>query len=471
MLDCMWTVSMLHGKLKMLIVLYLFPFFLLTSSSLIWHNITQAVQRGALCNDFSPAGYFVRRNHHISSDSSQPEDMFSKWVIFLESGGGCTSPRSCNERFIEQSIRKLYTQTVNGSVYVDVAQAWIEHRDTPLKVTSRLMTSIWRFSEAYRAKNSDLWQIEGRDLLSTDEDENPDFFQYNHVLVPYCSSDLWLKKTSNYVKAQDGNFQFQFDPTLNTEHQFTFRGAVIFESVIEDLFTYHGLANAHQVLLGGSSAGGVGVMNHAGWLQEKLRRLASPQCQLLSLMDSSWFINFHGSIDDQFAPNEIEDLIEKGEVVGPCASNGAGNAVSCVSSPLLLSDSKLYPPDIPTLVIFSRYDLYLLAVFLNQLPTYDIIGIMRTVAEYAGSMNTSLQSVAPLDQKSGNLSYFVTSCFQHVYFATSTLWEEDELFGDELIGASFENNRFRYNTSITLCLLYTSPSPRDATLSRMPSSA
>ena len=102
---------MLHGKLKMLIVLYLFPFFLLTSSSLTWHNITQAVQRGALCNDFSPAGYFIRRNHHISSDSLQPEDIFSVWVIFLESGGGCTSPRSCNERFIEQSVRKQYTQT------------------------------------------------------------------------------------------------------------------------------------------------------------------------------------------------------------------------------------------------------------------------------------------------------------------------------------------------------------------------
>ena len=42
---------------------------------------------------------------------------------------------------------------------------------------------------------------------------------------------------------------------------------------------------------------------------------------------------------------------------------------------------------------------------------------------------------------------------------------ENELrFGDQQIGGAFE-------PSIPSCLLYTSPSPRDATLSRMPSSA
>ena len=39
------------------------------------------------------------------------------------------------------------------------------------------------------------------------------------------------------------------------------------------------------------------------------------------------------------------------------------------------------------------------------------------------------------------------------------------LVGAEMIDTT--NNNHRYNT----CLLYTSPSPRDATLSRMPSSA
>ena len=409
-----------------------------SSGSLVWHNITQAVERGALCNDFSPAGYFIQKNNPISSNSTQEEkDTFSRWVIFLESGGGCTTPRSCNERFIQQTIRKQYTETVNGSKFVNVAQAWHDYGSKPLTVSSRLMTSIWRFSEQYREINSNLWLVEGRDILSTDQHENPDFYQYNHVLIPYCSSDLWLKKTRNFIKAQDQDFRFVFDPNSNTEHQFTFRGEVIFRSVIRDLFVYHGLSKANLVLFAGSSAGGIGVMNHARWLQRMLRQFASPHCQLLALMDSSWFIDYRGSIHDQFAPNEIRELVRKGEIVETCSED---NPISCISAHSLLSDSKLYPPDVPTLVIFSRFDLYLLTTFLDQIASTDIIGIMRIVEEYAGSMNTSLHTIM-----SGNLSYYITSCFQHVYFATSTLWGEGSLFGNEDIGVSFENNRFRYD--------------------------
>lgn len=411
------------------------------SNGLTWYNISRAIQRGALCNDYSPAGYFIQKNHHIKSNSSLEGGALPKWVIFLEGGGGCTTPRSCNERFIEQSIRKQYTKTVNGSTFANIAQAWNDYRDSPLIVTSKLMTTIWRFSQPYRRNTENLWQIQGRDLLSTDERENPDFYDYNHVLIPYCSSDLWLKMTSNYIKAQENGFDFHFDPDLITEHQFTFRGVAIFQSVIEDLFTYHGLSNAGQVLLGGSSAGGIGAMNHAGWLQNKLRESANPQSQLRVLLDSSWFINFQGSIDAEFAPNEIRELVEKGEVLQTCSRD---NPLSCISAQTLLSNSDLYPPDIPTLVIFSRYDLYLLIASMNRLPSSDIIGIMRTVAEYAGSMNTSLQSVAYSYNKAGNLSYFVSSCFQHVYLASSTLWGEGKLFGNEDIGVEFENNRFRY---------------------------
>lgn len=416
------------------------------SNALTWHNITQAVERGALCNDFSPTGYFIRKNRNISPNSSSIKQSLSKWVIFLEGGGGCTSPRSCNERFIEQSIRNQHTQTNNDSTtYIDVAKAWNKYRDDPLVVTSKLMTTIWRFSGKYRANNSNIWTIQGRDLLSTDEHENPDFHNYNHVLIPYCSSDLWLKNTSNHIKAQDRHFQFHFDPDLTTEHQFTFRGAAIFRSVVEDLFTYHGLSSANHVLLAGSSAGGIGAMNHAMWLDEKLRKLATSQSQLHVLLDSAWFINFHGSISNEFAPEEILKLVQNREVVKTCDAN---DPLSCILAQTLLSNPISYPADIPTLLIFSRYDLYLLAAVLNQLSSTNIIGVMRTVAEYAGSMNTTLQSLASSNQEATNLSYYVSSCFQHVHFATSTLWGEGKLLGNEDIGVSFENSRFRYANSI-----------------------
>ena len=43
-------------------------------------------------------------------------------------------------------------------------------------------------------------------------------------------------------------------------------------------------------------------------------------------------------------------------------------------------------------------------------------------------------------------------------------WVEQGLLPDHVLSESFESR-------IRICLLYTSPSPRDATLSRMPSSA
>ena len=48
-------------------------------------------------------------------------------------------------------------------------------------------------------------------------------------------------------------------------------------------------------------------------------------------------------------------------------------------------------------------------------------------------------------------------------------WVED--IGLKELAPSFEDHLVTGNTLVDVCLLYTSPSPRDATLSRMPSSA
>ena len=46
-----------------------------------------------------------------------------------------------------------------------------------------------------------------------------------------------------------------------------------------------------------------------------------------------------------------------------------------------------------------------------------------------------------------------------------------DVIGDGLEQYLVSSNRFKGGTEVGSCLLYTSPSPRDATLSRMPSSA
>lgn len=392
-----------------------------TATHLTWHNITRALSRGALCNDFSPAGYFIRKNlipiptepnlkpdgsgdylypDWDSSTSPSPEPGRRDWVIYLEGGGGCVTPRECNQRYIDQRIREKFTVSQNGSRTVNVTGAWMEYRDQPLTVTSKLMTSIWRFSgmETVSERNGDekntssrqpgpipsppptSWTVEGRDILSTSKQDNPDFYAHNHVLIPYCSSDLWLKKTKNFHKATEDGFTFQFNPLEEEQHQFTFRGAAILESVVKDLFEFHGFSDAREVVLAGSSAGGVGVMNHAGWLQRELRAHADSGSRLYVLMDSAWFIDFKGEITKQFSPEEDsvmeEEVDEIIDTCSPVASHGNSSdltlgellrkgTVACVSAPLFLSTGR-FPSDVPIFTVFSRYDLYILTRVLSN---------------------------------------------------------------------------------------------------------
>lgn len=387
-------------------------------AALRWHNISNALERGALCNDFSTAGFFLKRN--TSS---------TKWVIFLEGGGGCSSAQSCNERFIDHVIRRKYTRTEDGERHVDVVRAWMDYEDRPLAATSKLMTSLWRFSNATSS-----WSIKGRDIFARHKRINPDFYTHNHVLIPYCSSDLWLKQSHNYVVAQNASFKFQFDPD-SKQQQFTFRGIAILRSAVGDLFAHFGLNRADDVIFAGSSAGGVGVLNHAKWLRNELD-VRAPGSSLRVVIDSAWFIDFQGNIDGVITPGELQ---RNDEIIETCGMD-LGDPSACISAPKVLLNPSLYP-NVPTFAIVSVYDLYLLAESLRGLGASDVLEILRTVSEYSGSMNTSLLEA----QKGfGNLSVYVTSCFQHVYLATSTLWGgEGSLFGNASIDATHGNNHFR----------------------------
>ena len=149
--------------------------------------------------------------------------------------------------------------------------------------------------------NRDLFRvnfsISGSDILSPLREDNSDFYEYNHVLVPYCSSDLWIGESeSNQEECDCGDLDC-FNYTANAENlQFAFRGKIIFQSIFRQLMEKHGMDQADEILLGGSSAGGVGILNNAQWVREEM----PPGADLLLVSESSWFINFQGSINQVF---------------------------------------------------------------------------------------------------------------------------------------------------------------------------
>ena len=442
-----------------------------------WNNISDPE---ALCNDFTQAGYFIREN---------PKSQ--KWIIYLESGGFCISGDTCNRRFTNSNFRNgdllsnfnvRETWTTNcGAAEANGNFSLAPDSDCSRKrVISPLMTSLWRYSP--REGN---FTIEGKDFLSTDQASNSQFHDFNHVLIPYCSSDLWLGNDNKTFRGDE----FRFNPDATGSIQFTFRGARIIRSAITDLIERdHNLINATEIVFAGSSAGGIGIINHMKWIREKVSNLTtSPNDmpRMSAILDSSWFVDFRESIskllrDEAQMGNRdsINVTIEENELFQSITQHETCQVMSatsdipcCLLAECVLSNSSLYPiDDIPTLLILSLYDVYVLAISLREeiilnsssvnesscplqlcseweggtgsssLSTGGFsVSYLQRVSEYGGVMNASVTNLA---MKNSQFSYYVTSCFQHIYFSPSNLVGDDP---SALLGSSkelFGNGQF-----------------------------
>ena len=365
-----------------------------TSGKLIWNRFENPE---ALCNDFTRSGYFISSRINQTSLGNQ-----TKWVIFLESGGVCSTPADCNYRYTN-----FRAKTSLGNRQI-----------------SSLMSSLETFISPDLLSNG----IDSFDILSEDPVLNPSYHDYIHVLVPYCSSDLWFGIANDLNTSN-----FNFSDAKTDSFQFTFRGSVILQSLFTELTQKFRMNEAEKVLFSGSSAGGVALYTHANTLQTFL----SPTTDLSVLGDSSWFINFQESFE-----------LINGSVLYynlpayPACRLFRHGAPCCLSAPCMLTNPSFYPQELKTLIIFSLYDIYLLNETLGEFDADNlfIFRILRIITEFGGAMNYSLELVESLHP---NFSFIASSCLQHVYLATSSLWVEGPvgLFAEN-IEEKFVNSHF-----------------------------
>ena len=207
-----------------------------------------------------------------------------------------------------------------------------------------------------------------------------------------------------------------------------------------------GLEDVSQLVLAGSSAGGLGVLNHAKYVRGLL-----PSADMRVIFDSSWFINFQDIInrelDNATSGTETEsqrqnadallniiqssDICRDADLGFPCCG-----AAHCILTETNSAGERHYPDDVPTFGIFGLYDVFLLAPALAGVATVEregnvvgfAIDFLRLVGEYGGDMN---RTVALVEPQADFFSYYVTQCFQHIHFATSSLWgaEGSSVFG------------------------------------------
>ena len=427
------------------------------SAELTWKHTDNDA---ALCNDFTRAGFFYRGMNGAQQ----------KWVVFLESGSLCYSNETCNRRYFQSYLRDRYSTDFQGQNIFgnfDTALAWNETgaAGQPLaEVVNPLMTSTYCFRNetAYFNGTGD-FKIEGRDILSKDCTENPTFCDHGHVLVPYCSSDVWLgsensstRQNSSLLKKEPCNcFDqdcFRYNPTSD-DLQFTFRGQTILRSVFQTRDRMYNLQAASEIVLVGSSAGGVGVLNSAKWVRNEYKNVS-----IKVITDSSWFINFRDSLKQEFG-TDVE-----GSIFGLLDSNEACNDTRlgypcCTSAQCLLqgrsrsTGEPYYPCDIPLFALTSLYDVFILTNTLAGLvPVEDpgsntaglALDFTTTVGEYGGAMNASVIETAIAASWSNlQFSYFVPQCLQHTYLATSTLIEEGGLYASESVEYALDAVVFR----------------------------
>ncbi|EDV96089.1 palmitoleoyl-protein carboxylesterase NOTUM [Drosophila grimshawi] len=158
-----------------------------------------------------------------------------KWVVFLEGGWHCFDNRSCRARWMR--LRHLMTSS-----------QWTETRD-----------------------------VGG--ILSPHAEENPYWHNANHVLVPYCSSDSWSGT--------------RIEPdTRDRENSWRFMGALILRQVIADLIPLGlGRVAGGELLLVGSSAGGLGVMLNLDRIRNFLVNERKLPVTVRGVSDSGWFLD------------------------------------------------------------------------------------------------------------------------------------------------------------------------------------
>lgn len=268
-------------------------------------------------------------------------------------------------------------------------------------------------SEGYSNK------VEGRDLLSSDPIKNPGFYNFNRILVPYCTQDAFLANRSNPLKDRVG--EVSSDDTDN----FSYKGRIIFHSVIEDLVNKRGLANASKIILAGSSAGGLGILNNLKWTKNILVNQTGRgmQPQLSAIIDSSWFFPF----GDSHVLNWNQNMSLAFGLPETCHDFTLG--FSCCTSPAcLLTKGHLEELEVPIFIISSMHDILtlgdVLRTTIQNMGLANDYDILRLFNGYGSIMNKTLtQSYHAYP----HLSVFAPSCTQHVYLFTSSLWDNGSL--------------------------------------------
>lgn len=185
-------------------------------------------------------------------------------------GGKCLDGTQAGYYFEEGKQTSLVVIHLEGGGYCNT-ESYCE-----MKTDSALgSTNLWSATKEQNREESP--------FLDKNCNNNPDFCEANHIFVPYCTGDT---HTGTRHENLDESFGMYFDGKLN------------FQAIVKKLIAEHGMGDAENVLLTGSSAGGIGVYFNVDWLAEQV-----PDANVKAVPLAGWF--FPRSLEEQDSPEYL----------------------------------------------------------------------------------------------------------------------------------------------------------------------
>jgi len=291
---------------------------------------------GARCLDGTPYGYF----YEAGTQSN-------KWVFFFEGGGVCYSSVDCMQR----AATALGSSTFFPPSYDDTTN-----------------------------------------LLSTSSSLNADYYNWNHVFIPYCSGDAHLGRITNNSTVTWGLYLSGHNNVI---------------AMLSALRNYTNIANATEMLVSGSSAGGIAVNHHADFFAAQFmtaRVVASPQAGWFQ-PNSITYANFTGLPSLPAGPDLFS--LFNAYFDSSCVLANSGKPFD-----YCFSMTQLYPYiTTPLFIAQNRFDEY--QILINEGTPYPLNpSNTQTVAfvQYFGQR----QVAALLQMKNvAKDGLFLPSCFNH----------------------------------------------------------
>ncbi len=274
------------------------------------------------------------------------------WLLYLQGGGQCYSKESCDSRDASMKSSNGYASTYIIEGIFD---------DDPLKSAAH---------------------------------------DWNKVFIPYCTSDGWIGNAS----ASDLTWGYEF------------RGQGVIRAAINDLVKKGLITSASRILLGGSSAGGRGMMNNADFLSHYL-----PGSSILgAVLDSPYYLD-QAPYDETFVgfPNQTMEIYNRYNVAAiipaDCAAvytDASGDGWKCIYGQYRVPFLRL-----PYVMFASQYDSYQLSNNIGENPESSGHYSTSAMDDYAAAFADSTRSLLyPLTDKALIHSW---ACYNHAVSLTS----------------------------------------------------